>query len=112
VRAASRASSSCRLARLDAREKFRLRALRLVLPAFLLVTVYWLLIPASNDRDWMPEDIRARHCDVRRRRGHDPDVRDSVPSGFDSRRAGGGPSACRRRDDLAPLQLGIADVST
>ena len=41
-----------------ARERFRLRALRLVLPAFLLVTVYWLLIPASNDRDWMPEYSR------------------------------------------------------
>jgi hypothetical protein len=41
-----------------ARERFRLRALRVVLAAFLLVTVYWLLISASNDRDWMPEYSR------------------------------------------------------
>jgi hypothetical protein len=41
-----------------ARGRFRPRALRIVLAACLLVTIGWLLIPASNDRDWMPEYSR------------------------------------------------------
>ncbi len=42
-----------------ARGRFRLRSLRLVLGAFLFVTAGWLLIPASNDHDYMPEYSRA-----------------------------------------------------
>jgi uncharacterized protein DUF4105 len=39
--------------------RFRLRPLLLVLGSCLLVTAGWLLIPASNERNWMPEYSRA-----------------------------------------------------
>jgi hypothetical protein len=59
-----------------ARGRFRLRALRVVLAAFLLVTVGWLLMPASNERDWMPEYARTATATFRGDEVAIHDVRD------------------------------------